>query len=47
MFLRRLGLWRIGGVWSLSIKGDGSTGDSMPVSGTERGGFSSAMFTFL
>jgi hypothetical protein len=47
MILRRFGLRRTGDVWFIGIEGDGSIGDSLPVSGTERGGFSSAMLIFL
>jgi hypothetical protein len=47
MFLRRLELRRADGVFTLSAKGDGSIGDSLPASETERGGFSSAIFIFL
>ena len=47
MFLRRLGFLRAGGVYAAAFKGDGSIGDSLPASGTERGEFSSAMFIFL
>jgi len=46
MFLRRLELRRTGGLLSLSVKLDGSTGESFCISGTEGGGFS-AMFIFL